>query len=179
MKIFGVEYMKESVIEEIKKIENAYYSESEECFAVSDQLMKEITEKYNITTNEDFAEPEFEDKYNFVEHIYTGIEQWIEWHYSDEVVYFGKSFYLPDYAECVKLVVEDWDDGEFSFDGIEDWAIEVYKILMSEVSIGIKIELDKELDRAVSNGYNFEILKKAFDEFQSSLDYEKRLEALA
>lgn len=172
MRMFSAEYMNKTAVEEIKKIDGVYYSKSEDSFCVTDQMMEHLTEKYNITTNEDFAEPEYQDKYNFVEHIYTGIEQWIEWHYDgDEVEYFGKSFYSSDYAECVKLDYEDWDSGDFSFPDGADWSEEIEKTLKREVSIGIKIKLEEELCRAVDEGYNLHELEDAFTSAKLRLEY--------
>lgn len=168
MKIFSVEYMDKTAVEEIKNIDGVYFSKSRNSFAVTDQMMEQFIEKYDIITDEELSE----DADNYVDYIYTGIEQWIEWNYDgEEVEFFGSGIYIPNYAECVKLDVEDWDTGEFSFEDGIDWADEIHETLMEEVSFGFKIKLEEELNRIVDAGYNLNVLKGAFDGAKSRLDY--------
>jgi hypothetical protein len=164
--------MKDEVIEEIKKIEGVIYSESEKAFATTDKIMEELISKHNITTNEDFAEPEHQDKYSYVEHIYESIEQWIEWHYDEDIELFGKEFYLPDWAECVRIDHSNWKTDEFLFE-TDDWAKELYSSLIKEVSCGMQIHLEEELNKAVDAGYSLKIIKDAFDNAQFRIDYMK------
>lgn len=168
MKMFSAEYMNETAVEEIKKIDGVYFSESKNSFVTSDQSMEQLIKKYNITTDEE----ESEEVENYVDHIYTGIEQWIEWNYDgEEANFFGESLMLVDYAECVKLDYEDWNTGEFSFEEGEDWAVEIHETLLREVSIGLQSRLADELIKAIEAGYSWNYLSDAFTSAELKNDY--------
>lgn len=172
MKMFSVEYFNKKAVEEIKKLDGVYYSESEDSFAVTDRIMEELIKRYNITENEDLAEPEFQDKYNFTPHIYTGIEQFIDYNYDGEdVEYFDKTFYFTEYSECVEVDYLDRKTDVISFPDGVDWAEEIKKALLKEVSIGLQIRLEEELNKAVDEGFSLDILKNAFDNAEIRKDY--------